>query len=231
MQGDLTLYPTPDGGVTLFNGRYGEHYSSRHGPQAQSETVFVRGTQTDTAPSAHVLEVGFGLGLNFRTTLQLRGERPLHYLAYEAYPVSAEMLRQVSAEVTHPLWLDVLDGWDAGAAAGRLQVRRGGVELTVIFADITAAALPPGWASAIYLDGFSPTKNPEVWTPEFVARLAASLQTGGCLATYSAAGAVRRALSAAGLRVEKRRGLSGKREFVVAHKPLAFSAQPSKVEP
>lgn len=218
MPDDLTLYPTPDGGLTLYSERYGEHYSSRHGPVAQSETVFVRGTGSDQAATAQVLEVGFGLGLNFRTTLRLRGEQPLRYLAYEAYPMAAQNLRQVSADCQHPAWLKVLDGWDAGAAAGRLDVEHEATQLTVIFADITAATLPPIWASAIYLDGFSRAKNPEVWTPEFVTGLADCLQAGGKLATYSAAGEVRRALISAGLSVEKRRGLAGKREFVVAVK-------------
>lgn len=215
---ELDLYATPDGGLTLFNGRYGEHYSSRHGPQAQSETVFVRGTGTDLCAAPHVLEVGFGLGLNFRSTVQQLAGRPLQYLAYEAHPVSAKWLRQVSAGYSSPVWQEVLHRWDEAAAAGRLDVGCGAVSLQVIFADITAAELPREWASAIYLDGFSPAKNPEVWTAEFAARLAGSLQKGGKLATYSAAGTVRRALSAAGLSVEKRRGLAGKREFVVAQK-------------
>ncbi len=224
MSNDLTLFSTPDGGLTVFHARYGEHYSSRHGPVAQSQLVFVEGTATHVHLAPHVLEVGFGLGLNFRTTLRMRPEAaPLQYLAYEAHPVSADMLRQVSASAVstglpHPAWQAVLESWDNAVTQGRLDVQRGKVALTVIFGDITAAALPPQWASAVYLDGFSPAKNPEVWTPEFVAHLARSLQPGGVLATYSAAGAVRRALSAAGLEVHKQRGLAGKREFVVAHK-------------
>ena len=80
------------------------------------------------------------------------------------------------------------------------------------------ADLGEEWATAIYLDGFSPTRNPEVWTPEFVGRLAKTLAPGGVLATYSAAGHVRRALEAAGLRVERRPGAPGKRECLRAMK-------------
>lgn len=88
--------------------------------------------------------------------------------------------------------------------------------LTVHFEDVLGAELPQGWATALYLDGFSPARDPEVWTPGLMARLAGSLAPGGVLATYSAAGHVRRARTAAGLRVEKRPGPPGKRECLRA---------------
>lgn len=214
---EFSLYQTPDGDLTLFHPRYGEHYSSRHGPQAQSETVFVRGSGTHLHPAPRVLEVGFGLGLNFRTTLRFAPR--VEYLAYEAHPLPSTWLRAVSAAETHPCWLALLDAWDEAAARGSLELTAGGAHLQLYFGDVTQASLPANWASAVYLDGFSPAKNPEVWTPSFTARLAGSLLPGGRLATYSAAGAVRRALASAGLRVEKRSGLRGKREFVVATRP------------
>ena len=99
---------------------------------------------------------------------------------------------------------------------------RGNPELTETGRRLWAAAaqrnLGEERATAIYLDGFSPTRNPEVWTPEFVGRLAKTLAPGGVLATYSAAGHVRRALEAAGLRVERRPGAPGKRECLRAMK-------------
>ncbi len=129
----------------------------------------------------------------------------------------------MAAGEAHPLWQALLAAWDAGVTAGTLSVTHASASLRVDFADVSAAALPHGWASAVYLDGFSPAKNPEVWTPDFLARLSESLAPGGRLATYSAAGAVRRGLIAAGLSVEKRSGqaygLVGKREFLVAQKP------------
>ena len=221
---ELPIQRTPDGSLSLLSERYGELYSSRHGAVRQSRIVFLNGTDTSGHPSPRVLEVGFGLGLNFRTTLGDASGRgaALSYHAFEAYPLPAEVLAEVAAGETHPLWQVLLAAWDAGAEAGTLSVTHASASLRVDFADVSAAALPNGWASAVYLDGFSPAKNPEVWTPDFLARLAASLAPGGKLATYSAAGAVRRGLRAAGLSVDKRRGqaygLVGKREFLVAEK-------------
>lgn len=210
---------TGDGSLSALNARYGELYGSRHGARAQSRTVFLEASGTDRHPAPRVLEVGFGLGQNFRTTLANVRERgaALDYLAYELHPVDVGVLRAVSAgdeAADDALWQAVLSRWP-----GTLEVMDGPLSLTVVQADVTRAPLPQRWATAVYLDPFSPAKNPEAWTPAFLARLAEALAPGGVLVSYSAAGQVRRALAAAGLRVEKRRGLAGKREFTVATKP------------
>ncbi|MDB5046088.1 MAG: hypothetical protein JWQ08_2138, partial [Deinococcus sp.] len=141
---------------------------------------------------------------------------PLEYVAYEFDPAPAEVLRAVAEGnegAKHAAWLALLDGWGQQAT---LHLEAEHVRLTVHFQDVLTADLPPAWASALYLDGFSPDRNPEVWTPELAARLAKALAPGGVLSTYSAAGRVRRALAGAGLSVEKRAGPKGKREHLRA---------------
>ncbi|MBB6097712.1 tRNA U34 5-methylaminomethyl-2-thiouridine-forming methyltransferase MnmC [Deinobacterium chartae] len=208
---------TPDGSLTLYSERFGQHYHSRHGAATQARVVYLEGTRTHLHPAPRVLEVGFGAGLNFLTTLSsaLERGRALDYLAFEFDPLPAALLAELHAQhplAGHPLWQAVLKTWGPGG----LQLETPELRLEVRVQDVTGAALPERWASALYLDGFSPAANPEVWTPDFCARLAAALVPGGWLATYSAAGAVRRALAAAGLEVHKHRGLAGKREFVTA---------------
>ncbi|WP_102126174.1 tRNA (5-methylaminomethyl-2-thiouridine)(34)-methyltransferase MnmD [Deinococcus planocerae] len=214
--GEIIL--TPDGSRTALSLRFGEAYGSRHGAAAHARHVFVEGTGTHEHPAPRVLEVGFGLGANFRATLAEVARRgvPLDYLAFEFDPVPAGVLREVAAGgegSRHPAWLALLDRWGQGSP---LSVQTEAVTLTVSFADVRTAPLPENWATALCLDGFSPARNPEVWTPVFLTRLARSLAPGGVLATYSAAGHVRRALAAAGLSVEKRPGPPGKRECVRA---------------
>ena len=55
-----------------------------------------------------------------------------------------------------------------------------------------------GSADAWFLDGFSPAKNPELWSPELMAEVGAHTAAGGSAATYTAAGFVRRGLADAG---------------------------------
>ncbi|WP_216319356.1 tRNA (5-methylaminomethyl-2-thiouridine)(34)-methyltransferase MnmD [Deinococcus aestuarii] len=217
--GEIIL--TPDGSRTAVSARFGEAYGSRHGAAAQARHVFVEGTGTHEHPAPRVLEVGFGLGVNVRATLARVAGRgaALDYLAYEFDPAPADVLREVAVGGEaghHPAWLSLLEGWGHESP---LTVQVESVTLTVQFADVLTAPLPENWATALYLDGFSPARHPEVWTPAFVTRLARALAPGGVLATYSAAGHVRRSLEAAGLTVERRPGPPGKRECLRGLKP------------
>ncbi|MXV21145.1 tRNA (5-methylaminomethyl-2-thiouridine)(34)-methyltransferase MnmD [Deinococcus xianganensis] len=219
-QGDVLV--TPDGSRTALNARFGEAYGSRHGAASQARHVFVEGTGTHEHPAPRVLEVGFGVGVNARATLARCATRgvPLAYHAFEFDPAPRALLRDVArggeAE-DHPAWRALLDAWpEEGGGSGEIEVTAGGATLRVTFADVLTADLPGGWATALYLDGFSPSRNPDVWTPAFTARLARTLAPGGVLGTYSAAGHVRRSLEAAGLRVDRRPGAPGKRECLRA---------------
>jgi len=75
----------------------------------------------------------------------------------------------------------------------------------------------PGWnnkADAWFLDGFAPSKNPQMWEEALMHELANKTNPEGTFATYTAAGWVRRNLQAAGFAVEKCAGHAGKREMM-----------------
>lgn len=165
-----------------------------------------------------MLELGFGLGVNFWVTLDdclQRGVR-LEYLAYEIEPVSGDLIRQTLEHLplaqTRREWLDELcQTWGPGGLQwhgdwGRLGVR---VE------DIRAATLPQRWATGIYLDPFSPQTNPQAWEQGVLDKLALAAAPEAGLATYSVAGSVRRGLVAAGFRVQKVPG-RGKKAWLQA---------------
>jgi len=242
----LRIELTPDGSATLWSERYRQHYHDRNGALTQARHVFLQGTRTDLHPSPRVLEIGFGVGMNFLTTLADSAARdvPLCYLAFEFDPQPVGILREIGSRhpaAPHPLWRELLTRWpvqekkDAGEPCtqdGRelasdslkLSHENGKISVEICLVDAVTAVFPPAWASAVYLDGFSPDVNPELWTPGFAAKLAGAMRPGAWLATYSAAGTVRRALAQAGLRVSKRPGAAGKRECL--HAQLIGSAQP-----
>lgn len=216
---DFSIHSTPDGSATVYSSRYGQHYHSRHGAQTQARVVYLEGSKTHQNASPHVLEVGFGVGLNFLTTFTnaLKRNVPLHYIALEFDPVPAEVLEAAQAKnlaASSSIWHDILTRWGES-----FSYKRDNIQLEVLCEDVTEIELPLEWASAVYLDGFSPEVNPEIWTPETARKLARAMRPGGWLATYSAAGTVRRALEGVGLEVHKRQGMAGKREFITALKP------------
>ena len=222
----LTL--APDG--TPVSETYGDVYHSAAGGQAQAQHVFLagnglpelwRGRDTFT-----ILETGFGLGLNFLTTWlawrnDARRSRILRFVSFEKHPFVAADLA-----IAHAAWPEfaalsarLRERWPVLAAGEyRIELEDGGVDLWLVLGDVTET-LPVhrGAVDAFYLDGFSPARNPGPWSPVVCRNLARLARPGATLSTWSVAGDVRRALSAAGFAVEKRPGFAGKRQMLVGH--------------
>ena len=72
---------------------------------------------------------------------------------------------------------------------------------------------------AWFLDGFAPARNPDMWTGELFAALAARSRPGASFSTFTAAGPVRRGLSEAGFEVERIPGFGGKRHRLIGRWP------------
>jgi tRNA 5-methylaminomethyl-2-thiouridine biosynthesis bifunctional protein len=210
---------------TPYSADYGDVYHSAGGGIAQARHVFLAGNGLPERWQGRdrfvILETGFGAGLNFLVTWRAWREDPrrpgrLHYVAVEKHPFRADDLRllhgrypelQSEAAALHAAWPPLVSG------AHRIEFD--GVVLTLFFGDIALLRDLALAADAVYLDGFAPAKNPEMWTHAVmrsVSRLAAPHAT---VATWSVAAAVRDALEATGFAVEKHRGFAAKREMLV----------------
>lgn len=66
--------------------------------------------------------------------------------------------------------------------------------------------LRESYVNAWYLDGFSPSKNQSMWSDDLFTVIAMLSREGSTLATYSASGVVKTALTNAGFVVEKKKG-------------------------
>jgi tRNA 5-methylaminomethyl-2-thiouridine biosynthesis bifunctional protein len=180
-----------------------------------------------------VLETGFGLGLNFLATWEAwRGDparpRRLHFVSVEARPLAREDLAAALAPFAEleSLARALLGVWPPPLAGfHRMHFDAGKVTLTLLLGD--AAELLPqleARADALFLDGFSPARNPAIWSPEVVRELARLANPGATLATWTVAGGVRTALADAGFALEKRAGFAAKREMLAGVR--AGEAQP-----
>lgn len=238
----MDVIVTADGSKTLTSSEFGETYGSRHGALTEAVHVFLRGSgvadRLAGGRPTRVLEVGFGTGLNFLVTAAAAVEHGagLHYTALERAPLDSATLRQVHALSSLPATLiDEFIGWvDSLAdppAQGTHTLAGGGFATVVLDLIIGEATRSLGddlggragdavaTFDAIYLDGFSPRANPDLWSQAFLTRLAAGLAPGGMLVTFSVSGAVRRALAAAGLEVRKQPGPpGGKPEMLAARR-------------
>jgi tRNA 5-methylaminomethyl-2-thiouridine biosynthesis bifunctional protein len=214
---------------TPFSPEYGDLYHSAQGGVAQAHHVFLRGNGLPErwagAPRFTILELGFGFGLSFLAAWQAWHEDPrrcarLHFVSVERHPFSAQDLAVLHAPHAGlaPLSAELRDAWPMLVPGlHRLEFAEGRIVLTLAFGD--AGRLLPQLrlaADAVFLDGFAPAKNPEMWSPELMKAVARLCAPGATAATWSVAAPVREALRAAGFAAEKRRGFARKSEMLVA---------------
>lgn len=211
---------------------FGDRYHARAGAMAQAGHVFLGGNGLPRRWAARrrfvVLETGFGLGINFLATWAAWRSDParptwLHFVSVDKHPPSRADLARVHAALGHsglPAELagQLRDAWPPLTGdLHRLSFEHGRVQLLLAFGDAAT------WlrrlqlqADAIFLDGFAPELNPQMWSEALFAALPALCAADATAATWSAARAVRDGLAAQGFVVEQAPGFAGKREMTVA---------------
>ena len=66
----------------------------------------------------------------------------------------------------------------------------------------------------VFMDAFDPAKQPELWTVDIFTTLNKIMKEGASIVTYSSKGDVKRAMRAAGFKVERLPGPIGKRHML-----------------
>ncbi|MFZ1688725.1 MAG: tRNA (5-methylaminomethyl-2-thiouridine)(34)-methyltransferase MnmD [Flavobacteriales bacterium] len=217
---DLEVHRTADGSRTLFNPALSESYHSMYGAVTESEHVFIRmGLQVMNKPHIDLLEIGLGTGLNLLLTW-IEAERKgimVRYTAIEPDPVPATTL----LELDHCAVLGEehrRDAFLAMMASTPDQVARPQTGFDFRLATHQSALATSSY-DLIYFDAFAPNVQPELWTVDRFQHMHDLLRPNGILVTYSAKGAVRRAMQQVGFRVERLPGPPGKLEMLRAIKP------------
>ena len=225
--------------------RYGDIYFSDDGvdefhrvfaaPQALSERM----AQADRLT---VVELGFGSGTNFALTAALaeRQHCELHYIAVEANPFADADLAKITAllqlrEASAARWHEHLCRVQPARLPGWQQRRLASVLLTTFWGDVgdfmaELARWQTAGVDAWLLDGFAPDKNPQMWSAlEAIGPLSKPQAT---VATFTAAGFVRRALQAAGFEMRRVDQRPHKRESLAGHlRPERSSSTPKHAAP
>jgi tRNA U34 5-methylaminomethyl-2-thiouridine-forming methyltransferase MnmC len=202
--------------------RFDDPYFSLAGGLEETRHVFLHGNRLPERlhPGFHIAELGFGTGLNLLATALLWQSHgapgPLRFTTFEAFPMAPNDMERahqafpetaaLAADLRHQLSL------------GQPTFPLAGITVTLITGD--ARETLPLWtekADAWFLDGFSPAKNPELWSQDLMAEVARHTAPGGTFATYTAAGHVRRALADAGFTVTRHPGYARKRHMTTGH--------------
>ena len=212
-----------------YSPRFGDRYHSEQGGMAQARDVFLHGCGLPQAWAGQrqwrILETGFGFGLNFLTTWAAWRADPqqptlLHFVSLEAWPVSTDDLLRAAARhpELQPLAQELCaQYWGLLPGVHRLWFDGGRVLLTLCIGDAQALLRQQHWeVDSIYLDGFSPQANPEIWSLHTLKAVARCCHRGTRLATWTIARAVRDALTQCGFVVEKVPGVPPKRDNLQA---------------
>ncbi len=206
--------------------QYGDIYASRDGAMPQARHVFLGGNNLpkrwQDKKQFVILENGFGLGGNFLTTLKAWREDPKHcdklcFVSIEKHPVTAEEILSYADPDLKVEAKELASKWPIRTpGVHQIEFDQGSVVLSLYFMDSVLASrrLSLGF-DALYLDGFSPKVNPEMWQPQLLKAFCRYARPGATLATWCVAGAVRRALFEGGFTVEKKTGFGHKASMTV----------------
>ena len=208
------------------------YFDSQSGYQ-QSEEIFINGNNIEKVfcqaqTPITIAETGFGTGLNFLLTLQAYQKAQtqtnkqlpaLQFISVEKYPLTKTQLTKSLAILPQlkslaDLLLAKYPGDDSYFQAPNtlnsldINFFNGQVKLHIIFKD-AAMGLSQlttnkhGLVDIWYLDGFSPARNPEMWSEELFKQIGRLSKIQASLTTFTVAGFIKRNLQKIGFRTEK----------------------------
>ena len=195
---------------TPYCENFNDIYFDRESGYLQSDFVFIQKNQIFSRMQAAkktftIAETGFGTGLNFLLTLQAYQKAqqnlsvtlaPLHFISVEKYPLTKEQLVQSLSlfPQLQPLTLALTDSYPECPIEEfpqdlKTSFLNGQVNLTLIFEDATHGfsslrAEKDGLVDAWYLDGFSPAKNPDMWSKELFSQIGRLSKEQSTLTTF-----------------------------------------------
>ncbi|MEO0455447.1 MAG: MnmC family methyltransferase [Cyanobacteria bacterium P01_A01_bin.114] len=207
----FTPEPTADGSYTFFSEEFGEWFHSREGAYAEAHQTYVAVTQLASRAVAEeivLLDICYGLGYNTAAALEAIWQvNPACGVTVQALEIDAAVPKSAVSNHLTKAWSEPVQTALA-ALATHQQIKalpQRALEATLLIGDARQTIqtlVDKGYqADAIFLDPFSPTRCPQLWTVEFIQQVARCLKADGCLATYSCAAAVRTALQQAGLSI------------------------------
>ncbi len=220
----ISLKITGDGSHTLYHQELDETYHSSHGALTESMYIFINQgldywhVHYPDRP-IHILEVGFGTGLNAILAFQwaIMHQVNVTYTTLEPYPLPAAIIEQLNymdffnlpelkivfAKMHQCEWQD----WHQFSPVFNFQKRKEKLEETSLEN-----------CDVVFFDAFAPNRQSDVRELTNIEKIVAAMNPGSVLVTYCAQGQFKRNLLAAGLPFDALPGPPGKKQMVRAIK-------------
>jgi radical SAM protein (TIGR01212 family) len=222
--GNIPLTATADGSKTLWHPEYKQHFHSLAGARSEALKKFLGPCCLERRlrefPELRLLDIGFGLGWNALSALELAENT-------RSGRLSAVSLEKDSRTLKIAAGLFDKDSFHAKVISSLAETgswKGDFSEIKVIFEDarVSVRGLPSGF-DVIFLDAFSPETNPELWTYDFFRELKRLLAPDGVIAAYSSAYPVRGGLARCGLTLGESAPFGRKRGGTVAFQGSQFA--------
>lgn len=198
--GDAMRVPTADGSPTLYHPGYRQHFHTVAGARTEAREKFAVPSGLAGLDRPRLLDIGFGLGYNATAALEANPDTEIITLENDPRTLTAARTlfapdtlqhRMIAGLEEHGQWQNVrLIGGDAREAVRKL---------------------PEQYFDVVFMDGFSPDVNPELWSYDFIRQLRRILKTDGVIVTYSSAYPLRGAFLRLGFRVQETAAFGRKR--------------------
>lgn len=220
------LQLTKDGSHTLFNAQINESYHSTNGALQESLHVFIEAglkaqLEKNVNNRIQILELGFGTGLNaILSYIECNKQQvDCDYTGIEAFPLDLPLIEQLN----YTDWMnedekDIFNQIHTSEWNKKNDLNTQ-ISLQKFHSKIEDIAKHPlskmtNHFDLVYMDAFDPAKQPELWTIDIFTTLYQIMKDGASLVTYSSKGDVKRAMRAAGFKVERLPGPIGKRHML-----------------
>ncbi len=189
---------TKDGSITLVNPQYGEAYHSlTAGAISECLMKFVEPSRivqkAQSKKKIRILDIGFGLGYNLAVAIErirsVNSRTEIEILSFEKLLSENIPLLPEPYKRYHKLLLD-----------GFPEFCKDGISFKLLLGDARQKVGEcRGFdADAVFHDAFSPYRNPELWTYEFLKEIKEAIATDGFWVSYTSSLPVRKALKLLG---------------------------------
>ncbi|NMM46050.1 FAD-dependent 5-carboxymethylaminomethyl-2-thiouridine(34) oxidoreductase MnmC [Rhodospirillaceae bacterium KN72] len=223
-----------------YAARFGDLYYSAEDPRGEVQHTFLDGVDFDALcrqPTLTIAETGFGTGLNFLEAWQrwealASPDAQFTFISVEAFPMS-----QADLEQAHALFPALADKaaqlrrqWPGFIRGSHLiSLSEGRIRLILLIGEAEKMfAARDFTADAWFLDGFAPAQNPDMWRDAVFHQIARLSRPGTKLASFTAAGMVRRGLAEVGFDIVKRPGFGRKRDCIAGTLEIPVDRPASK---
>lgn len=210
---NLKIKRTEDGSTTLFHESLNEHYHSIYGALQEAKHIYIQaGFEKMSVTQNHILEIGFGTGLNTLLTKQYatKKQKKIIYTSIDLYPLNESIVAELDFGIAYNKDLRELHtvAWNTPIHLNDF------FELTKLHQDLCTYEFPCERYDLVYYDAFAPDKQPEVWSYKVLGQVVAAMKKQAILVTYSTKGIVKQSLRKLGLQVKRLPGPLGKKDML-----------------